>query len=67
MKANFENRDFDSTQFLGQEFLERETKNMVKAPSKSVFDQEPYQPRNEGDWKEIELPVTYNKYKFNQL
>jgi len=40
---------------------------MVKVPSKSVFDPKPYQPRHKDDQKEIKLPVTFKKYKFNQL
>lgn len=67
MRANFENRDFDQTAFIAERVARREAKSMFKAPSKTVFDAKPYQPRNAADQKAIEAPVTYNEYKFNQL
>lgn len=67
LKANFEERDFDQTRFIIESVSSKEARRLLKTPSKTVFDPKPYQPRNAADQKEIEAPVTYNKYKFNQL
>ena len=37
----------------------------VRAPSKTVFDAQHYQPEHPGDKSEVETPITYEKYKFN--
>jgi hypothetical protein len=49
LRANFENREFDQTKFISERVARKEAKSMLKAPSKTVFDAEPYKPRNAAD------------------
>jgi hypothetical protein len=49
LRANYENRDFDQSKFISERVARKEAKSMVKAPSKTVFDAEPYKPRNVAD------------------